>query len=110
MRASRLRIKELQNKAQISPMNNVTLTYCGRIISIAQHITAIDDHKEPIVTNEIAILPYQGNDQKIVHYTECPISLSNALQEIKKMIETDVVNEQKCIADGMLTEEDDTEE
>ena len=90
-------------------MNNVTLTYCGRIISITQHIAAIDDHKEPIVQNEVAILPYQGDDHRMVHYTECPNSLINALQKVKKMIETDVVNEQKCIADGMLTKEDDTE-
>jgi|TARA_R100001460_G_scaffold106046_1_gene153218 homoaconitase/3-isopropylmalate dehydratase large subunit len=102
MKTSDLPKEILDQKKILSPMNTITLRYHGRIVSIAQNILTTDDHGEPIVDEEIAILPFQGDDYKAVQYNSNITSLINALTKIKEKIDHDVINEEKCIADGML--------
>ena len=77
----------LKNVSKDNPMNNIALVYCGRIISIAQHIVAIDEHSEPIVTMEARLLPHAGVDYHIVHYNESPSSLINALLDLMSHVD-----------------------
>ena len=77
----------LKNVSKDNPINNIALVYCGRIISIAQHIVAIDDHSEPIVTMEARLLPHAGVDYHIVHYNESPSSLINALLDLMSQVD-----------------------
>jgi len=77
----------LKNVSKDNPINNIALVYCGRIISIAQHIVAIDEHSEPIVTMEARLSPHTGDDYHIVHYNESPSSLINALLDLMSQVD-----------------------
>ena len=82
----------LKNVSKDNPINNIALVYCGRIISIAQHIVAIDEHSEPIVTMEAKLLPHAGVDYQIVHYNESPSSLINALLDLMSQVDEQNLN------------------